>query len=143
MNCRNTNVNTKNIARKSHDLAMEEKDKIISVLKERLTPAGDVIIKQGDKGDSMFLIMRGVVRVSQIQEDGKEKDLATLMAGDFFGEIGLLTGEVRSATCKAVTPCALYELKRKDFETVIVTCPAVQAAVKKVEAKRRKILNKT
>ena len=42
-----------------------------------------------------------------------KKDLATLMAGDFFGETTLLHGGMRTANCRAVTPCALYELRRR------------------------------
>jgi CPA1 family monovalent cation:H+ antiporter len=53
------------------------------------------IIRQGDAGDTLFLIARGVVRVSRF-EFGEKRDLATLMAGDFFGEMAVLHGERRA-----------------------------------------------
>ena len=84
------------------------------MLRERLVTAGEIIIKQGDKGDSMFLIMRGVIRV--IRDD---EELATLMAGEFFGEIAMLHHKPRMATCQAITPSALYELRSKDFEKLV------------------------
>jgi len=64
-------------------------------------------------------------------------DVATLMAGDFFGEMALLRGEPRTATCRAVTPCVLYELKRTDFDAVRKASPGLQAAIEEVEKRRR------
>ena len=64
-------------------------------------------------------------------------DVATLMAGDFFGEMALLRGEPRTATCRAVTACALYELKRSEFDAVRKACPGLQAAIEDVEKRRR------
>jgi CRP-like cAMP-binding protein len=83
----------------------------------------------------LFLIARGVVRVSRtVQEE--EQDLATLMAGDFFGEMALLHQEPRTATCRAVTPAALYELHREDFDEACRACPAIQGALEEADRKR-------
>lgn len=104
-------------------------------LRPRTAPAGEAIIRQGEVGDSLYLIARGVIRVSR-SDDGESRDLATLLAGDFFGEMALLHGERRTATCRAMTPCALYELRRDDLEAVRAQCPAIQEAL--VEADRRR-----
>ena len=85
---------------------------LASRLRRRTAPAGEIIVRQGSTGDSLYLVARGVIRVSR-QDGGMGRDLATLMAGDFFGETALLHGGRRTATCRAVTPCALYELKRE------------------------------
>ena len=87
-------------------------------------PAGKDIIRQGETGDSLFLIARGVARIS-IAISGVERDVATMFAGDYFGEIALIEHCTRTATCRAVTPCALYELTRKDFEIVASTYPNI------------------
>jgi CPA1 family monovalent cation:H+ antiporter len=88
-------------------------------------PPNEYIIHQGDKGASMFFIARGVIRV--LRQDGAEtRELGTLMGGDFFGEKSLLNNEARSATCRAVTACALYELRREDFDTLITRYPDIQ-----------------
>src|SRR5207244_3779414 len=58
-------------------------------LRRRTAPAGEVIVRQGAGGDSLYLVARGVIRVSR-QDGGSTRDLATLMAGDFFGETALL-----------------------------------------------------
>jgi CPA1 family monovalent cation:H+ antiporter len=82
-------------------------------------------------GDALYLIARGVVRVLRNEEDGdgEEHALGTLLAGDFFGEQALLHGEPRNATCRAVTPCYLYQLHRNDFEELCSRWPAIYAAV--------------
>jgi CPA1 family monovalent cation:H+ antiporter len=84
-----------------------------------------------------MLIARGVVRVVSTQA-GVEYDLATLVAGDFFGEMALLTNQPRSATCRAVTPCALYELRRSDFNDLAASLPGVHAALEVANRDRRK-----
>ncbi|GMQ97161.1 MAG: hypothetical protein BMS9Abin15_0859 [Gammaproteobacteria bacterium] len=110
------------------DTPPHEFEIIAALLKPRTIPASNLIIRQGDIGDSLFLIARGVVRVVR-EHNGEEQDLATLLAGDFFGEMALLHGERRNASCRAVTPCALYELKRNDFEKACQTNPAMREAL--------------
>jgi CPA1 family monovalent cation:H+ antiporter len=112
-----------------------EQATVVGKLRRRTTPAGDAIFQQGEGGSSLFLVARGVVRVSR-REASDVRDLATLLAGDFFGEMALLHGGVRSATCRAVTPCALYELRRDDLDAVVDACPAMRDAL--VEADRRR-----
>ncbi len=122
------------------DIPEAEFMEIAKLLVPRVTPGGEVIIRQGEKDESLFIIMRGVVRVSREEADGM-RDLATLMAGDFFGEIALLHGEPRTATCRAVTPCALYELAAGDFARVRDQYPVIKEAVEKAGAARRETHN--
>ena len=105
-------------------------------LRPRTAPSGEVIVRQGTSGDSLYLVARGVIRVSR-QDGGLTRDLATLMAGDFFGESALLHGGPRTATCRAVTPCALYELKREDLDPVIAVSPAMRLALEEADRRRR------
>lgn len=123
------------------DTPPEEFDKAAAKLRPRTLSAGEAIISQGDRGNTLYLIARGVVRVSRTV-NGEEHNLATLMAGDFFGEMALLHGEPRTATCRAVTPAAVYELRRRDFDKVRDVCPAIQAALEKADRKRREDLSK-
>ena len=80
--------------------------------------------------------MRGVIRVSR-ESDNVSVDIATLMAGDFFGEMALLLHEKRNATCTAITPCVLFELHRKDFDRVQAACPAIRAAMERALQERQ------
>jgi len=96
---------------------------------------GEVIIQQGEPGDYMFFINHGVVRVSREDHD-VSRDLATLMAGDFFGEAALLSGEPRNATATAVTDCTFYKLHRDDLEVAMATQPAIRKALEEESRKR-------
>ena len=118
------------------DTPPEEFALLARKLRRRTAPAGEVIVRQGGSGSSLFLVARGVIRVSLLKGDVSE-DLATLMAGDFFGETALLHNTYRTATCRAVTPCALYELRRDDLDEVRARCPAIQAALEEADSRRQ------
>ena len=118
------------------DTPAEEFALVSRKLRRRTAPAGEVIVRQGASGSSLFLVARGVIRVSLMKGDESE-DLATLMAGDFFGETALLHHTPRNATCRAVTPCALYELRRDDLDEVRSHCPAIQSALESADSRRR------
>ncbi|MCW8963581.1 MAG: cation:proton antiporter [Gammaproteobacteria bacterium] len=118
----------------------EDFDKVAALLKPRTIPADDYIINEGAAGKSMFLIARGVVRVLRGKGD-EEVVLASLLPGDFFGEMALLHDERRSASCRAVTPCALYELTREDIKRIAEVAPAIQHAMEEADAERTKIIH--
>jgi hypothetical protein len=75
---------------------------------------GDVIIRQGDRGDCAYLIRSGEVEVV-VREGDQQRQIATLKSGDCFGEIALLTDAPRTATVRCVTPVDLLVLPRAEF----------------------------
>ncbi|MDA2934899.1 cyclic nucleotide-binding domain-containing protein [Acidobacteria bacterium AH-259-D05] len=93
----------------------ELKEEELIKLSSRLTAfsflPGEEIVKEGDDGDSLFIIGRGQVDVSTMG-DGQAVHLARLKAGEFFGEVALLHPQPRTATVRAATPCTLLELSR-------------------------------
>ena len=105
-------------------------------LRPRTAPTGDRIVTQGRPGSTLYLIARGVVRVTRT-DGGQTRDVATLMAGEFFGEMSLLHGGPRTATCRAVTPCALYELRRSDLDLVFEVLPKMREALQEADRVRR------
>jgi len=111
---------------------------IMPLLKQHSVAENEDIVTQGEPGYALYLIARGVVRVLRKEEggDGEEHALGTLLAGDFFGEQALLHGEPRNATCRAVTPCFLYQLRRNDFEELCSRWPAIDAAVREADRAR-------
>lgn len=79
-------------------------------LVESVTAAADsIIVRQDDCGDAMYLILSGKARVVH-HRDGKHFDLATLGAGDFFGELALVDDGPRSANVEAIEACALLRI---------------------------------
>ena len=75
---------------------------------------GEIIVRQGDIGDCMYMIQSGRVEVMQ-HRDGQEFCLAVLEAGDCFGEMALFGNEVRSADVRAVGEVWLLTLEKKSF----------------------------
>ena len=116
-----------------------EFDNIGKYLQPRTVPRGTAIIKQGQEGDSMFLIARGISNVL-IEDNGEVKQVATLYAGDFFGEAALLHSAPRNATVIAATPCSLYELKQIDLNKIMEAYPQIRQAVEEVDKERIKVL---
>ena len=126
-------------------LSEGEHDRAVECPRRRTAPAGDVIVRQDSTGDSLYLVARGVIRVSR-QDGGLSRDLATLVSGEFFeffGEMALLHGGRRTATRRAVTPCALYELRRADLDRVLEASPAMRDALESADRERREALRDT
>ena len=101
-------------------------------LKPDVVAPGDEIIRKGDEGNEMFIIVRGEV---EVVDDGKRK--GTLRDGEFFGETILLLAERRNATVRALTNCDLFVLERSEFERVLREHPEFAAPLMKAAAERR------
>lgn len=89
------------------DMTMSYNDEIFGSFYNK----GTVIFRQGDHGDTMYVIQSGAVEVTQLQ-DGRETVLALLERGDFFGEMALIDERPRSATVKTIQPTRLLPLTR-------------------------------
>ena len=76
--------------------------------------AGQTIFRQGELGRSFYIILNGEVQVVR-HEDGEDREVATLGAGEFFGEMSLLQGVRRTASIRALTPVDLLAMSRSDF----------------------------
>jgi monovalent cation:H+ antiporter, CPA1 family len=113
-----------------------EFDSIVKLLRPRTFLAEDIIVREGETGDSMFLIGRGVVRVSLGRGSAGQLPIATLLAGEFFGEIAVLSAGLRTATVTAVTHCTLYELTRGDLEAVATVATSVAQVLETSAAER-------
>jgi hypothetical protein len=84
------------------------------------------IVKQGDPGDAMFFVMEGEVRVS-LMISGKERILATLPAGDFFGEFCLFDHGARSADVVANADSVLLRMSASSFQQLLAEQPELAA----------------
>jgi small-conductance mechanosensitive channel/CRP-like cAMP-binding protein len=79
---------------------------------------GEVIMRAGEPGDSLYIIRSGSVAV-RLGVDGLEKEVATLGEGDFFGEMSLMTGEPRRATVVARADAECYVIDRALFQQIL------------------------
>ncbi len=86
---------------------------------------GEVIIRQGDKGKSVYVIAAGSVKVSTMLLSGEQVDLAVLWPSDFFGEMSFLTGKPRSATVEALEDTNILEIDEGKLRDLVVRRPHV------------------
>ena len=84
--------------------------------------AGEAIVRQGQTGRSLFVVIHGEASVTLAGTSG---EVARLRAGDVFGEMSLLTGEARTATVTAATDCDLLEIDAEGFRSVVMANPSV------------------
>jgi len=101
------------------DLPEEQLREIAAVVETKVVPAGTMICRQGDPGDSFYLIRSGKVRVFRKDHEGVETELSRLGPGDSFGEIALLTGKPRSANVETLEETHLDVLTKKHFDRVL------------------------
>jgi CRP-like cAMP-binding protein len=87
-------------------------------------PAGTVLFQEGDRGEVMYIIQSGKVKISK-RLRGVEKTLATLEKGEFFGEMAILNDKPRSAAAETVEASDLLVIDRKTFDTLIRGNPEI------------------
>jgi ATP-binding cassette subfamily B protein len=102
---------------------------------ERCLP-GDVLVREGDRGDRFFLVVRGAVGVSVRTADGAATELAPLEEGDYFGEIALLDDVPRTATVRALRPTLLLSLQRRHFELLLQEVEGLRPAIRLAASNR-------
>lgn len=103
-------------------LTDDETHQIAETVEAKIFSTGEKIVRRGQEGNSMFVIHRGAVKV-QINEDGKIKVLRSLSEGEFFGEMGLFTGEPRTATVIATEETEVLEIKHTCLKPVLEANP--------------------
>jgi len=96
---------------------------------------GEIIIKQGESGNCMFVIQSGEIEVLR-EKDGKEIQLAIRKAGDFFGEMALFSREVRSATIRALGDARILTVDRKNLLNSIQKDPSLAFRIIETLSKR-------
>src|SRR5687768_17178696 len=96
-----------------------------NLLSDKVVPQNTRLFRQGDKGDAMYLIESGRVRISLRDDDKQELTLAELAQGDFFGEMSIIDGRQRSADAHVVEDARLAVLPRDTFLSFVRTNPDV------------------
>jgi CRP-like cAMP-binding protein len=92
-----------------------ELDAIAKVLKPERLAVGTVLFREGDRATGCYIVLDGRVRVS-LERGGKPKQLAMLGRGELIGQMALLDGSRRSATCTAAEASVVLKLDREEFD---------------------------
>src|SRR5262249_35043329 len=117
----------------------EERQLLALVLKTESFASGEQIIRQGENGTSLYLIRDGEVGV-RLAVAGHEREVATLHRGEFFGEMPLMTGEPRRATCAAKGDTSCYVIEHEALRRVLTAKPEVAEIVSTALGRRQSAL---
>ncbi|MEZ4320492.1 MAG: Crp/Fnr family transcriptional regulator [Myxococcota bacterium] len=104
-------------------------------------PAGEVLFFQDDRGDSMYVVVKGSVKISAKTEDGQTKVLAVLHGGECFGEMTLLDNRPRSASVETLEACEFIRIVHHDFRTFTVEHPEILWKVLQALCARIRVLS--
>ena len=123
-------------------LSEEEMTEIADRLQYAPFARGDVITKQGNVAHWLYIIMFGEAEVRYEGQGSAAQLISTLHAGQFFGEMALLTGDTRSATVTAKTDVECYRLEGKAFQGLLLKRPEIAEGMSRIIASRRPDLDK-
>lgn len=109
-------------------LTEDQLSMVANCLKRRTFRERDVIVQRESKGDALFIVMSGKVKVSYLQDEG-ETIIAVFSAGEFFGELSIIDGAGRSADVIAIEPTEVLALEAEDFRACVHEVPAIAMAM--------------
>jgi CRP-like cAMP-binding protein len=120
-------------------LTDEETQKIAEKCEAKIFSPNEPIVRKGQEGKSMFIVHKGSVKI-QIIEDGVPKIVNTLHEGEIFGEMGLFTGEPRSANVIAAEETEVLEIKHTAIKPLFKNNPNLVEALSQTIAERKAML---
>ena len=123
-------------------LSIGELAAIASVVEEVDYPDGEIIIKEGDAGDTLFLMIRG--EVSVIKDIGKpnEIEIDRMGDGEYFGEMALFGDTVRSVSIRTEKPSDFMVLYKQEFKEIVREYPQIALEICKVLSSRIRHLHR-
>jgi small-conductance mechanosensitive channel len=120
-------------------LSDEELDRLAKATTSRIYSQGEPIVRKGQEGNSMYIIVRGGVNV-QINDGGVIKTVNTLGENDFFGEMSLLTGQPRSATVVAEKETEVLQIRKSAMKAIFQTNPDLVKSIVEIIEERKELL---
>jgi CRP/FNR family transcriptional regulator len=106
-------------------LSREELERLADVAVPRSYAAGQVVFREGDDGDTCFVVRDGSLKATRTHSDGRTIALTELRAGDMFGELAMFSGERRSATIEAVEDTTAVALLGADVRRLLAASPEI------------------
>lgn len=125
------------------DLSVNELAAVASVTEDVSFSAHKIVIKEGDPGDTLYLIIEGEVAVIKTESDGSEIILDHIHAGEHFGEMALFEDIPRTATIRTITSCRMLMLHKQEFNEMVREYPRIALKICQVFSGRiRKLHHK-
>jgi CRP-like cAMP-binding protein len=111
--------------KKPSNLSLQHLVKLLPASRQKHFKAGTIILRENSRAECCYLILKGRVEISKKLRHGRVFKVAEVKPGDFFGEMGMLSGLKRTASVHALTNVDALALTREDFETLLKIDPAL------------------
>lgn len=98
------------------DLSDPEREMMATIAQKRSCRAGEKLYTEGKSGGSLYVLLKGDMRIEKIVRYDEHQSLHRLEPGEFFGEVSFTTGLPHSATAVAITDSEVVEIKRSEFD---------------------------
>ena len=85
---------------------------------------GEVVFEEGDRGDSLYLVGEGSIKISKTGRGGEQETLGYIQSGNFFGEMALFDGQPRSAKATAASPSLVASVDERTFQHILELAPS-------------------
>jgi cAMP-dependent protein kinase regulator len=118
------------------ELNEEELQAFIPHIQCKTLPTGSLICREGERGDSLFVISRGEVSITKRTPEGREVPVRNLREGSFFGEFGYFIDQKRHATAKAASECEILEITRNALNQMVETHPRLKEVLQNLFEER-------
>jgi CRP/FNR family cyclic AMP-dependent transcriptional regulator len=109
--------------------------------RQRTYKGDEAILHQDDPGETLYVILSGIVKISMVGTDGNEVFLAVLAAGENFGELSLIDSQFRSADVQTQEETTLVSIDRPTFNELIATVPPFSMNLLRILAHRTRRAN--
>ena len=129
----------KDVERAFPDAPREVAAKTASRMRILTFPPGSVVIREGEPSDRFFVIAKGQAVVVQRDAGGAERELGTLGPGDYFGEVGILSGHTRNASVRAKTSLEVLVLDDDAFRSLVASSQATSDQIGRVAKARARV----
>lgn len=126
----------------SFELSKQQYEQIELYSRKKRYKRGVVIFHEEDPADGLYQIKSGFVKVYRESEDGREKTLAILSAGDFLGEMAAFGSPLRSASAKTLEQTEVLFIHQQSFEECLRTIPAFGLLITQTVTERLREANK-
>ncbi|WP_092485729.1 Crp/Fnr family transcriptional regulator [Candidatus Ichthyocystis hellenicum] len=117
----------------------EQLSQLLTYAVHRKIPRTQMMVALGEKTDSFYVILSGAMRVVVGDEEGREVIVSILNSGDFFGEMGIIDDEPRSASVVSAEPCEILVFSKDSFRAVLTEYPAVSWQLMRSLAQRLRV----
>ncbi len=118
------------------ELDERELQSLLPQVQSKTFQEGSLICREGERGDSLFVISRGEVSITKRTREGREVSIRSLREGNFFGEFGFFIDQKRHATVKAIIECEILEISRQVLNKMIEIHPRLNEVLQNLFRER-------